>query len=285
MKKFSITFLVVFLVVLFSSGTQKSSGPPLCSSNEPPNLSNCSSCHKGEVVNSGSAVVLLDLGGAENGYSPGLTYTIKITIIKSALESSGFQFIALEDNATEKTPGSFSLVEPTRTQIIDKNSPHVEGCEAGEKIWVEHTYNGIFSNATGSNSWTFQWTAPMSDVGKISFYLSALVANYDLSEEGDVVHTKSIDAVSAITGSSKVFVPSSDIHIFPIPASSNLVVQGNLIDFDNLQITDVFGKVYKNVILNSNLLNLDVSNFPNGTYFIHFVGKNKSTTKKIVVAH
>jgi hypothetical protein len=187
----SICMLLGVVVILSSAVLQvnKSSGPPSCNAGEPPNTTNCTGCHADYALNSGTAAVSLNLGEAENGYEPGKVYTISVIVNKPGMKRAGFQSIVLQDQNNKISPGTISLTEPNRTQLLDKNSPHSGGCLEEERVWIEHTYNGISSSGTGESKWSYLWKAPDTSVGPVTFYLAALQADNDLTESGDYVYT------------------------------------------------------------------------------------------------
>ena len=76
-------------MVLSSAGSYKSAGPPGCFAGEPPNNTNCTSCHTDYTVNSGQATVLFNMGGADTGYVPGATYQVSITIRNAGMSVAG----------------------------------------------------------------------------------------------------------------------------------------------------------------------------------------------------
>ena len=48
-----------------------------------------------------------------------------------------------------------------------------------------------------TGQWTFEWTAPASDVGMVTFYASGLVANSNGNNQGDSVYTLTVDMNSS----------------------------------------------------------------------------------------
>lgn len=188
----------------------KSAGPPACFSGEPPRHSTChtSGCHADFPVNSGGATLLLDLGGAEGGYTPGQLYTIRVALTHAGLARGGFQAIALQDNKDTLSPGTITLTEPLRTQRIDRNFPHADtGCTIYSKVWVEHTDFGIDDPIQDTIRWRFHWQAPSTDVGTITFYAAAVEANSDLDPTGDHVYSLSRTISSPSTSISPTHPP------------------------------------------------------------------------------
>jgi hypothetical protein len=55
--------------------------------------------------------------------------------------------------------------------------------------YVEHTVSGTFAGTTGGAQWTFNWTAPPTNVGPITFYAAGNQANGDGTSGGDRILT------------------------------------------------------------------------------------------------
>lgn len=211
MPKITVTLILLVCIVVLSSISKysqtgtcsdggnnkvlKSAGPPPYSAGEPPANETCANagCHDGvtSALNSGTATVNLNLGGAETGYLPGMNYTIKISISKTGMQRSGFQIIALRNNDNSKSPGEVVLIDTNRTQRRD-NTSVTWGCCWQNRVWVTHKYNGIASVSPGYNEWTYKWYAPNTNVGNISFYLAALDANNDMIDTMDYTYTKQV---------------------------------------------------------------------------------------------
>jgi hypothetical protein len=205
----------------------KSAGPPACFAGEPPRGSTCSysGCHTSFPVNSGSAQLLLDLGGAEGGYTFGQHYRIRIALTQAGLTRGGFQAIALQDNDSSVSPGSITLTQPLRTQRIDANQPHAEpGCLIQDKVWIEHTDMGIDDPVLDTLHWEFDWQAPATDVGSITFYVSSLEANADLDATGDYVY-HTAQTINALSTSLPAPAPSLGLRLSPSPTQDQLLVE------------------------------------------------------------
>ena len=226
----------------------KSGGPPACFSGEPPRNSTCyfSGCHTSFPVNSGNARLLLDLGGAEAGYAFGQHYRIRIALTEAGLTRGGFQAIALQDNDSSTSPGTVTLTEPIRTQRIDVNQPHADpGCLIQDKVWIEHTDQGIDDPVLDTLHWEFDWQAPATDVGSITFYVSSLAANADLETTGDYVY-HTAQTISALSTGSLAPSPIVDVRLSPSPAHDLLLIEAvgtPAVPGDALTVHDLAGRV------------------------------------------
>jgi hypothetical protein len=259
-NRYTIIVLSLFAVLTFSmaisgphghsiNGEKKSAGPPACHAGEPPLNTTCrtSGCHSDFALNSGPAILDLDLGGAESGYALGSTYTVRVSLTRPGLMRGGFQFVALTDDDISVSPGTYILTDPLRTQRIDIDNPHAHaGCDIANKVWIEHTEDGIDDVNAGTVEWEFDWEAPLADVGNITFYVAAVDANVDFDNTGDHVYATTRNS-SWIFTSVNERSGQGKIRIHPNPASDVIYIrtdQGtNAVQGDHVVITDLHGKV------------------------------------------
>lgn len=274
------------VALLSSAGSYKSAGPPGCFAGEPPNNTNCTSCHTDFTVNSGGATVLFDVGGADTGYVPGATYNITVSVKKAGMGVAGFQFIALQDNDNKKSPGTVTLDDPARTQKVDPANPHVQGCGLFDKVYIEHTYQGITLTGTDENSWTFKWKAPDDHVGDISFYMAAVEADNSGDEFGDYVYTRkavskgkpnSVNSIDAVEG----------ISLYPNPASAVLYINAGVYRLNTIILMNMQGAVVRQYDIKHSSRQdnhvIDLNAVTHGVYFVQLQGDDLHVVKKVVV--
>ena len=300
MKKVYIISILLSVIVLLSAlnnkeikaptKVKKSSGPPSCYAGEPLAMRNCSfsGCHDDGVANTGTAQLTLNLGDNELGYEPNKTYKITIDLIKNGLPRAGFQIIALQENDLSVSPGIVKMTT-NRTQTL--LGGHGASCSLSGKTWVEHNLTGTSPNTSNGSSWTFDWTAPSSNVGNIVFYLSALEANNSDDEFGDKTYTlskvmkpKSVDGIDNQ-------VLASYISVFPNPSNGEISVSipENLL-LDKVQILNtkgqielIFDKFYITKQNNTNLT-FDISTLKSGVYFLQLNTGLNTVYRKIVLS-
>jgi hypothetical protein len=286
-KIISVGFASALLVIM-TSAIRKSSGPPGCYSGEPPNMTNCTSCHGGQV-NVGNADITFNLGGAENGYTPGQEYTITVAVKKNGVQAAGFQIIALQENNNTISPGNIILDEPARTQRIDPNNPHAHNCGILNRVWVTHRYQGIFSDPEGENRWTYKWIAPEEYVGNVVFYLAALEANYDLTEEGDYTYTRTLISPDLVSTVHELTTFSHQLWVYPNPAESVLNIQSENNLIHKISIFSLNGALIKELFVNyyneATELSIDLSDICAGMYLLKAENlKGAFAFKRFIVA-
>lgn len=140
---------------------------PAASLTGAPGETNCTSCH---AQNTGSGQFTIT---GPTGYVPGQTYQIQVrhTTTDTTRKRWGFELTSLANNVAA---GTFSNLSNT-TQTISGNG----------RLYIEHTLVGTFNNQTGGALWTFNWTAPATDVGVVTFYAAGNQANGDGTSNGD----------------------------------------------------------------------------------------------------
>jgi hypothetical protein len=65
---------------------------------------------------------------------------------------------------------------------------------SGAKSYVTHTTAGTFPGQSFNASWAFNWTAPATNVGNVTFYAAGLLGDNDNSDSGD----RTVTAVAVI---------------------------------------------------------------------------------------
>jgi FG-GAP repeat len=184
-----------------------SSGPPLGSTGAPGETT-CTNCH---IANPGSGQFTIL---APANYTPGQTY--QITVRHQTSDSSrkrwGFQITGLA--------GSTPAADFTSLNI---NTSVSEG--AGGRKYIQHTSSGTFVNQTGGAFWTFNWTAPSTNIGAVTLYAAGNQANNDGTPDGDQIYTATatiqppVQAPTRPTGFDFDGDHKTDIGIFrPAPA-------------------------------------------------------------------
>lgn len=198
-NKIKVTCLALFLsalvVELLSNNTVRTvgafaEGPNPGHSGAPGELTCAvSGCHGGEP-NTGPGQFQIT---APSSYEPGKTY--QITVTHSTSDTSrrrwGFQLTALDGSSNKA--GDFQST--SITQVL-------QGGPGGNRQYIEHNFLGTFQGQPSGAMWTFDWVAPSSDVGRVSFYAAGNQANNNGNETGDQIYATSVSvpAATAITG-------------------------------------------------------------------------------------
>jgi hypothetical protein len=189
-KELKIAILIACLVgfatsIIFGdravvSTFARSGGSPNARSGAPGEQT-CTTCH---AQNVGPGQIQIT---APVRYTPGQTFPITVTqtTTDSSRLSWGFQLTAL-DAATNSKAGTLSAT--TGSTAVANSST---------RQYMNHTVAGKFEGQTGQANWTFNWTAPATDVGAIKFYVAGIQADNGDDDTGDQTYTTNITTLSA----------------------------------------------------------------------------------------
>lgn len=134
-------------------------------------------CHGGEP-NTGPGQFLI-IGPTM--YEPGNRYQISVKHMTTDTSRKrwGFQLTAL-DGTNNRAGDLANLSGLTQT---------LEGGPGGHRQYIEHGFLQTFTGQSLEASWSFNWTAPSSDVGPVTFYAAGNQANNDGNNTGDQIYT------------------------------------------------------------------------------------------------
>ena len=145
-------------------------GPPAGVTGAPGNRTCAQAgCHPGTAA-AGTNVINLSAAGGATTYAPGSgKIRMMLRIVDSQGVRFGFQATARQGTGDTTQSGRLDAAD-TRTSVLcgnDSDRPSA-GCPAS----AAHEYIG-HTNANSTNSFSFDWTPPATDVGPVSFYIAA----------------------------------------------------------------------------------------------------------------
>ena len=160
-----------------------------------PGENDCTQCHSGSV-NDGSLVSNLSFSGV-NEYSPGSTYNLTLNIQNGAAKN-GFQLVAL-DSATASNAGTLIVTDAIKTQLSSGSG----------RTYLNHRNSGtIFS------SWSFDWTAPSTNVGPVTFYYAYNVTNNAWNTGGDQIYLANFTVYPSSCGNFSSSIQTTDVTCY-----------------------------------------------------------------------
>ncbi|MBD3165288.1 T9SS type A sorting domain-containing protein [bacterium] len=176
--------LIAVFALLFAAHTASafSGGPPAGRAGDPPNNSNCTACHSSFPVNTGDGS--LDITEIME-YTPGQSYDMTVTLEDAGQSRWGFQLIAKD--GSNNPAGTLVVTDATNTQLSSG--------------YLQHTSSGT-QNGTqnGPVTWDFEWTAPMSGTGDVTFYVAGNAADGNFTTTGDYIYTIDMAMTEAAAG-------------------------------------------------------------------------------------
>jgi len=247
---------VILLIYSYSAGSSGGySGSPI-------DDKNCANCHI-----SPTTPILVDDWLTSNipqeGYTPGITYTLTATGIHDGVVKFGFELTA-EDSIGKV--GTF--------EVTDINRTHLTTADAA----VTHTLGG--TTPTGNtNTWSVDWTAPADGVGDIIFYAAFNAANGNDENTGDRIYITSqqYPEFHAGIGDNKL---KAKIKLYPNPASTFINV--DLPDKSELKIINMIGQEVINRKNTSASERINLSHLSSGVYFVQVSNNNNMATIRLL---
>lgn len=238
-----------------------------------PGDQNCTQCHSG-AVQSGqgiNSVIVADGFTPVSSYQPGMTYNVAVSLTTSS-NRNGFQIVAL--NSSNAQAGSITIIPSSGTQLLNGS--------AGKK-YVTHTSTG-----NQQSSWAFQWTAPATNEGDVTFYLATNETNVNGTSSGDIIRLSQ----HTIGSTAEIKETTADMNLqLAYQASNNsLSVSYSSLaaGISSVNITDLGGKsVFAEEIgmttIGENKHSLKLPEMKSGVYIVHVNVNNRFTSKKIYI--
>jgi glucose/arabinose dehydrogenase len=230
----TVLFVVAGAGILFSNNFINrpvhafSAGPPAGYTRAPGEEPEaCRECHLPQDAGTGNIFI-----NAPQTYVPGQTYQISVvhTNNDATRRRWGFQLTALDD--TNQRAGTLSPLAGGLTQVLDNQGPFPA------RQYIEHTSLGTFDGQTGGATWTFNWTAPSTDAGPVTFYTAGNHANGNGNSDGDYIYfTFTTVAPAAAAGDFSLNVTSptqtslpgaSAVYTVTVTPSNNFIGTVNL---------------------------------------------------------
>lgn len=176
-----------------NSGTRPvhafSAGPPAGYTGAPQEEPEaCAECHVPPDAGTGKISIT-----APQTYVPGQTYAITVTHTNPDPTRLrwGFELTVL-DTASDEKAGTLQSTDGL-TQVLNNAGPN------SARQYIEHTAAGTFIGQQNGASWTFNWTAPPTDVGPVNFYAAGNQANNDGNTSGDYIYKTFVASAPAST--------------------------------------------------------------------------------------
>lgn len=257
-KKIYFSILAIgFAITLLSY----SSGTPGGKTGSTLDVNTCTQCHSGTAISQENWITS---NIPASGYVPGETYTITATGTHSGAAKFGFEITS--EDASSKV-GTFIVTDAATTKLANGNNA------------IGHTSSN--SASSGSKTWSFDWTAPLTGTGDVTFFGAFNAANDNGSTSGDVIYTSQMAVSEASVGVNDK--SSVELTIFPNPVEDFLSIKSES-KIQNIKIIDLIGKLVFNksgIDNTSEKINLNILSA--GTYLILIKGENFLKKEKIII--
>lgn len=272
MKTRYITLSVFLSTIILLTSQFKSkyeSGPPAGVTGSPGDGQTCVACHGGSAPNTPSLIVT-DI--PVTGYVPNAVYNVTATVSHGTFNKFGFQ--VSPQNLTGQQKGTLIVTNATITQLT------------GGTKYIMHKTAGTAGTAN-SNTWTFQWKAPASGGGNVTFYGAFVKSNANNQSNGDAVTVSQLEVSEDLSiGVKENNVVTEEWKVFPMPCANEINI--TLIKNDSQKVRVLVrtmdGKIVMQDVLNNtnSTLKLNTSELPSGVYMLTVFEANRALSKKIV---
>ena len=238
---------------------------------------NCSGCHNNTSNNTGPGSVVIATNIPNDTYVPGQNYQVSVTVSEASRTIFGFGMEALD--ASNANAGTLVITNATETHLMTP---------ANGRINVVHALNG--GAASGSKTFTFDWTAPATDIGYVKFYVGSVagVADGDPANDNPYTTFKSISSPTVTA----VVEPAVRLKgMYPNPVKDKLfleVICGNPGTRLKVEMFSLAGQLvsemYDQEIYHDMTLDMGVpASLSNGLYLLKVTSDEGTTTKKVLI--
>jgi hypothetical protein len=201
------------------------SGPP-SSRTGAPGEPNCTQCHTGTLNAGAGSVSIL---GVPDVYVPGEQYTLTVRVAHPDRRRWGFQITALD--SANRGAGTLARVNPNLTRLVNGS-----GQFAG-RVYIEQTSTGTFEGQSQNAEWEVNWTAPATDIGRITFYAAGNAANNNDSSNGDNIYTTFVRSGTVLP---TIIAPAFKKGKIVMSADGSNIENGATLDVTNGSTTETF---------------------------------------------
>ena len=238
---------------------------------------NCTGCHAG-TANDGSTTSGIAFSGTNSEYQPGVTYNMTLSI-NNGSSKNGFQVVALE-NAGNTNAGALIVTDATNTASV---------------TGLGNTYINQTASGATQNSWNFDWTAPSSNIGDVTFYYSYNVTNSNGGNNGDQIYLGQlslqpfIDPTSVHESNKSIL--NQSFNTFYDQNNNSIVLDYNnqqhassaLVKVYNLEGKSIQTEEYMpNAGINHSIIKIQ-SELTKGIYLVSLFLDNNVVTRKIAI--
>lgn len=228
-----------------------------------------SSCHN-NTPNSGAGTLSITFDSQY--YVPGNTYLVTVSTDETGMSRFGFETNCLD--ATNTKQGSATLINTTNTSF---NNTTLNRWYVGHK------------SAGSTKTWTFNWTAPATNAGDLTFYVASICANNNNNSSGDHCYTNSAVFQPQPNSVINVLSNENDFQLIQNPVTDKILVSyNNSIKGKSLiRLLDLNGRVVKILLNEEQNTGSQTSTFlapeTSGLYLIDYSNGNNHTVKKVIV--
>lgn len=242
---------------------------------------NQTSCHNSYALNSGTGSVSATSTMNNWTYIPGTTYSISVKVRRIGNVLFGVGAEVLKPNGDNA--GTLVVTNTSRTSIKSR----LIGSYYRRSI--VHTLNG--GRLNDSCVFTFNWTAPSTNIGDVTLYAAGNCSNNNTTAVGDYIYTMNqLISPDLTSGVNDLLQSSHSFTLFPVPASEFVTLRLDNLNTSegSITLTDMSGKNIETLFsgtLNAGLFEkqLSLPSVKSGTYLITVQTAEGSRTKRLMI--
>jgi hypothetical protein len=281
-KNLLIVLGAISIFIITTASTLSSGGKS--GKADSPGEGNCSSCHNNSPVNGGGGAIVITSSNLPSSpswnYVPGQTYHMTVTVAEASRLCFGLCFEAL--NSANANAGTLVITNSTEMKLLTAGNG---------RTCVTHQSGGGNVSVAGFKQFNFDWTAPASDVGTLTFYVAGIAGIANSDDADDNTYTSKIAVYSPTTIGIDEITSNTSFSIFPNPVNdvinislsnnSNGNVKASLYSIAGEKVADLFDET----VLNGAIVkSIAVSqSWAKGIYFIRIEQQERTTTKRILI--
>jgi hypothetical protein len=233
-----------------------------------------SNCHSANSSTTIASIALFDNGAPVTTYTPGKTYTVRVSasVIGTSRPRFGFQASCVKAADGSTQAGTFSA-GATYGIAVRSSTPRL----------VEHTTPLAGSLFSGNyiDTVSFSWTAPATGFGKVRFYAVVNAVNFNGTSSGDAPNATTTEYDPAPVGVSNVNEQLAGIYPNPVSNTLHLRLKGQAL---SAIVTDLNGKLFSlpAPATTAGEISLDVSRLSAGYYHLSVLVDGKAYSAPFV---
>lgn len=253
---FAVSILVFIVLLPLQALTQSKGAPGSNTGARGNDTCAASGCHEGAALNAGPGDISIT---TQDAYAPGATMNFTVRVEQAGQGRFGFQATVRPVNDPFRFTGEFGL--GSGTDFADAIQRYITHDDA--------------ASGDGAAEWTFQWTAPMDDVGNIRVYAAGVAANANGQKTGDFVYTDSLTVPTSVSVEDETLPDAFTLQqAYPNPFQSQTTIAYTMEQAAPIQMSlyDAMGRVVKTVEesvqpIGVHEILIDADDLPAGTYF------------------
>jgi hypothetical protein len=271
----SIVFLSLAVTNSYTNDSQPPAGRTGASIGSTETTCGASTCHN-NTPNTGGGSVTITYSDSNLKYVNGQTYDMTVSTDEVGKVKFGFEITVVDANGD--SVGKLILPNGSNTVSAPANGA------------VNHRKYLAHKNASSTKSWSFQWKAPVTDRGNLTFFASSNCANGTGTSSGDHIYTTSLTISHDFgTGILDASVTSDAFNIQSI-SNGELNIHYSLSNSEKVTINlfDMNGRLIQTLLDENGTFGNYNSSFKldkslsNGIYLVDYRTGNIQTAKKFI---